>query len=98
MTGQFRKSEFFTNAIGIPCHDETLHLRALISAARVVRLIVVGDNCIEGNWPGHHVQTRVNYADGSPVEIRLAMSHLRKSLSGSKSAQICIYMNNRLVD
>ena len=34
MTGQFRKSWFFTDAVGIPRHDETLRVRALVSAAR----------------------------------------------------------------
>jgi len=36
MTSQFRKGLFFTDAVGIPCHDETLHSRALeqASAAR----------------------------------------------------------------
>jgi hypothetical protein len=34
MTGQLRKSLFFTDAVGIPCHDETLRLRALVSVAR----------------------------------------------------------------
>src|ERR1035437_2890726 len=34
MTSQFRKCFFFTDAVGIPCHDETLRLRAPESAAR----------------------------------------------------------------
>ena len=34
MTGQFRKCLFFTDAVGVPCHDETLRLRAPGSAAR----------------------------------------------------------------
>jgi len=33
MTGQFRESLFFTNAVGVPCHDKTLRLRALCGAA-----------------------------------------------------------------
>src|SRR6266567_5369829 len=32
MTGQFRKSLLFTNAVGIPCHVETLPERSLVSA------------------------------------------------------------------
>ena len=34
MTGQCRESQFFTDAVGIPCHDEILRLRAPVSAAR----------------------------------------------------------------
>ena len=34
MTGQFRKCLFFTDAVGIPCHEETLRLRAPESATR----------------------------------------------------------------
>jgi hypothetical protein len=34
MMCQFRESLFFTDAIGIPCHEKTLHLRAPVSAIR----------------------------------------------------------------
>ena len=32
MMGQFRKCLFFTDAVGVPCHDELLRLRAPESA------------------------------------------------------------------
>ncbi len=33
VTGQFRKSLLFTNAVGIQCHDRTLRARSPVSAA-----------------------------------------------------------------
>ena len=44
MTGRFRKCLFFTDTVGIPCHDETLRLRALESATRWGRSVNVGNN------------------------------------------------------
>jgi hypothetical protein len=46
MTCYFWKSLFFTDAVGIPCHDDILRLRALVSAAGWWSLMNLGTTAL----------------------------------------------------
>jgi len=63
MTGQFRKSLLFTNAVGIPCHDGTLRTRAPVNAALWWNLCELGNNCILACCRAEPVSTQSNYPE-----------------------------------